>query len=134
MNDYFDIDMYYGTLKVSVKSSYFRLKERPSFIVYGKCGSFVKFYKDRQEADLKKFYLPEHEDFGLDSPEHYGVLSYAGEDGVFHEEKVPSERGDYGRYYDALYETIMNGAPRLISDAETLLQLEILEEAVKDLH
>ena len=32
-NDYFDLDMYYGTLKVSVKSSYFRVKERPSFVV-----------------------------------------------------------------------------------------------------
>ena len=42
MNDYFDLDLYYGTLKVSVKSSYFRIKERPSFIVYGKKGMFVK--------------------------------------------------------------------------------------------
>ena len=27
MNDYFDLDLYYGTLKISVKSSYFRIKE-----------------------------------------------------------------------------------------------------------
>ena len=59
MNDYFDIDLYYGLLKVSVKSSYFRVKERPSFVVYGKKGVFVKQGKDKQEADLKKFYLPE---------------------------------------------------------------------------
>lgn len=38
MNDYFDIDLYYGALKVSVKSSYFRIKSRPSFVVYGKKG------------------------------------------------------------------------------------------------
>lgn len=38
MNDYFDLDLYYGTLKVSVKSSYFRIKERPSFVLYGKKG------------------------------------------------------------------------------------------------
>ena len=42
MNDYFDLDLYYGTLKVSVKSSYFRVKSRPSFIVYGKKGMFGK--------------------------------------------------------------------------------------------
>lgn len=36
MNDYFDLDLFYGRMKVSVKSSYFRLKERPSFVVYGK--------------------------------------------------------------------------------------------------
>lgn len=36
MNDYFDLDLYYGNFKVSVKSSYFRVKERPSFVIYGK--------------------------------------------------------------------------------------------------
>ena len=133
MNDYFDLDLYYGKLKVSVKSSYFRLKERPSFIVYGKKGVFVKQEKDRQEADLKKFYLPDHDDFGLDTPEQYGVLSYMDDQGVFHEEKVPSVRGDYGRYYDALYETVMNGKPKLVKDSETLLQLEILEKGIQGL-
>ncbi len=58
MNDYFDIDMYYGTLKVSVKSSYFRVKSRPKFIVYGKKGMFVKETDDRQEEHLKMFYMP----------------------------------------------------------------------------
>ena len=42
MNDYFDLDFFYGPLKVSIKSSYFRIKERPSFVVYGKKGMFVK--------------------------------------------------------------------------------------------
>ena len=54
MNDYFDLDLYYGTLKVSVKSSYFRAKERPSFIIYGKKGMFVKEKKDKQEEHLKR--------------------------------------------------------------------------------
>lgn len=36
MNDYFDLDLYYGVTKVSVKSSYFRIKARPSFVLYGK--------------------------------------------------------------------------------------------------
>lgn len=36
MNDYFDLDFFYGNMKISIKSSYFRIKERPSFVVYGK--------------------------------------------------------------------------------------------------
>ena len=58
MNDYFDLDLYYGILKVSIKSSYFRVKERPSFVVYGDKGCFIKANKDRQEEHLKLFYLP----------------------------------------------------------------------------
>jgi predicted dehydrogenase len=68
MNDYFDLDLFYGNLKVSVKSSYFRIKERPSFIVYGKKGMFVKQTKDRQEEHLKLFYMPGQPDFGYVNP------------------------------------------------------------------
>lgn len=134
MNDYFDLDFFYEGFKVSVQSSYFRSKPRPSFELYGRRGYFVKETQDRQEADLKKFYLPAgHEDFGLDMPEHYGTLVYYDESGNYHEEKVPSEKGDYARYYDALYETIMHGAPPLVTEEETMEQMRILAEAGKDL-
>jgi predicted dehydrogenase len=133
MNDYFDLDLYYGTLKVSVKSSYFRLKERPSFVVNGKKGCFVKYSKDRQEEHLKLFYMPDNKDFGIDTINHYGVLTYIDEAGTVHEEKVKSVNGDYGRVYDDLYEAIINGKDKTITDEQTLLQMEILETGVKDL-
>ena len=132
MNDYFDLDLYYGVLKVSVKSSYFRIKERPSFILYGKKGMFVKAVKDRQEYDLKHFYLPAGQpDFGCDTPAEYGVLTYE-KDGVIHEETVPTVKGDYARYYDALYETVINGAQPLVRKEQTLLQMRILEEGIRN--
>ena len=87
MNDYFDLDLYYGKLKVSVKSSYFRLTPRPSFIVYGKKGSFIKETKDRQEEHLKQFYMPTEPDFGVDLPQHYGTLTYMDDDNDYHQEK-----------------------------------------------
>ncbi|WP_439426237.1 Gfo/Idh/MocA family oxidoreductase [Oenococcus alcoholitolerans] len=132
MNDYFDLDLFYGsTLKVSVKSSYFRLKERPSFVVYGKKGVFIKEKKDRQETDLKHFYFPDHADFGIDRPEDYGTLTYIDDKGRYHEEKVVSEVGDYSRVYNDLYESIINGKEKSVKDEETILQLEILETAIK---
>lgn len=133
MNDYFDLDLYYGTLKVSVKSSYFRLKERPSFVVHGKKGCFVKETKDRQEEHLKLFYMPDNKDFGIDTIKQYGVLTYIDEEGNIHEEKVKSVNGDYGRVYDDLYEAIVNGKAKTITDEQTLLQMEILETGVRDL-
>lgn len=133
MNDYFDVDMYYGTLKVSVKSSYFRIKARPKYAVYGKKGMFVKNSDDRQEADLKKFYMPGQPGFGTDSPEEYGVLTYMDDNGVYHEEKVVSEQGDYARYYDALYETIINGKAPLVRREQTEYLIQMLEEAVAGL-
>lgn len=130
-NDYFDLDLYYGTLKVSVKSSYFRVKERPSFVVYGKKGCFEKARKDRQEEHLKLFYLPDQPDFGKDLPEHFGILMYYDDENVYHEEKVPSVNGDYGRIYDGMYRSILEGQEKIVKDEETLLQLKMLEEGIQ---
>lgn len=133
MNDYFDIDLYYGVFKVSVKSSFFRIKSRPSFVIYGKKGMFVKETKDRQEEHLKQFYMPDNADFGLDKPEHYGVLTYMDELGIYHEEKVPSVAGDYSRYYQALYDTLINGQVQEVTAQQTLLQIRLLEKGIKSL-
>lgn len=130
MNDYFDIDMYYETLKISVKSSYFRVKERPSFIVYGKKGMFVKQTKDRQEEHLKLFHMPINDDFGLDTPDHFGVLTYYDEQNVYHEEKVPTIKGDYARVYNGIYDCIVHGKEQIIKHEQTLLQIEMLEAGI----
>lgn len=133
MNDYFDIDLYYGGLKVAVKSSYFRIKARPSFVVYGQKGMFVKETKDRQEEHLKMFYLPDHPDFGLDTPEQYGTVTYVDDQGQYHEEKVVSEVGDYSRVYSAIYETLVHGKTKAVKDEETILQIKMLAEAISQI-
>lgn len=132
MNDYFDLDFYYPKLKVSIRSSYFRLKARPSFTVYGSKGVFVKQTRDRQEEHLKLFYMPEHSDFGLDLPEHYGILTYLDADGVYREETVVSEKGDYARVYQDIYQSIIHGKDKLVKDEETLMQLAILEKGLAE--
>lgn len=130
MNDYFDIDLYYGGLKVSVKSSYFRIKSRPSFVVYGQKGMFVKETKDRQEEHLKMFYMLDHDDFGVDQPEQYGTLTYIDDQGKYHEEKVVSEVGDYSRVYQDIYETLVHHKEKTVKDEETILQVKMLSEAI----
>ena len=35
--------------------------------------------------------------------------------------------GDYGLYYDSVYDTLVNHKPRLVSDEEILTDMEILE-------
>ncbi len=132
----FDFDLYYDELgiKATAAASYLAAIQRPSFEVYGQRGTFIKVEKDQQERDLKKFYLPEgHPDFGLDTPEQYGTLRYYDEDGTFHEERVETVRSTYTAFYEALYETVANGAPQLVAAQETIAQMRILEDAVRNL-
>lgn len=134
MNDYFDLDLFFGhRLKASVKSSYFRAKARPSVVVYGMKGMFIKEMKDKQEEHLKMFFMPGEPGFGEDKPSEYGTLIYYDDEGVCHEEKVPTVTGDYARYYDALYETVMNGREQLVKPEETMAQIEIMENAIRGL-
>jgi predicted dehydrogenase len=133
---FYDFDLYYDELgiKATAASNYHAAIQRPSFEVYGTRGTFIKVEKDQQERDLKKFYLPAgHPDFGLDTPEQWGTLRYYDEDGVMHEERVETVRSTYSGFYEALYETVANGAPQLVKPEETIAQLRILEEATKDL-
>lgn len=132
MNDYFDLDLHYSPFKVSIKSSFFRLKSRPRFVAYGTKGVFVKQTEDRQEEHLKLFYLPKgHADFGVDLPQHYGILTYMDDEGHYHEEKVVSERGDYARVYDDIYQAIVHGQEKFIRDEETILVMDILEKGME---
>ena len=60
-------------------------------------------------------------------------MIYMDDNGIYHEEKVPTVTGDYGRYYDALYETVMNGKEQLVKPLETITQIEIMENGIKGL-
>lgn len=134
LNDYFNIDLYYKKpLKVTIGSSYFRMKQRPRFTVYGTKGMFVKQTEDRQEYDLKRFYMPtpDHPDFGMDREMDYGTLTYYNEHNEYIEEKVTTVPGDYAYMYDAIYETIRNGKEQLVTPEQTLTQLRMLEEGIK---
>ena len=130
MNDYFDIDLNYENLRYSVRASYFRAHARPSFEAYGTRGYFVKEHKDRQEEHLKLFYMPNQPDFGLDRPEDYGTLVWYDKDGSYHEEKVVSEKGNYARVYEDIYEVLAHGADQHVRPEHTLLVMHMLEEAV----
>lgn len=133
MSDYFDLDLFYGTLKVSVKASFFRIKPRSAVTAYGRNGLFVKAKTDRQEEHLKLFYLPGQPGFGEDRPEDYGVLTWR-ENGIIREETVPTVQGDYARVYDALYDAIINHAPQKVTKEQSLTQIRILEMCIQGLH
>jgi hypothetical protein len=56
-----------------------------------------------------------------------GIIEYINEKNEIVKREVPAARGDYGGVYDALYETIVNGAPGYVSETDIITNLEILE-------
>ncbi|MBN0832575.1 hypothetical protein JTL90_34365, partial [Pseudomonas aeruginosa] len=54
-------------------------------------------------------------------------LVYVNEAGEMVREAVPLESGDYGRVYDALYDTLVNGQPNYVKETDVLTNMEILQ-------
>ena len=135
-NDYFDYDLYYDELglKCTAQANYVSAFLRPSFLISGDRGAYLRMEKDQQERDLKKFYLPAgHDDFGLDALEQWGTLRWMDEDDHMHEERVEPVRSTYSAFYEALYETVAAGAPQLVTPEQTLAQMRILEQGMEGL-
>ncbi|MDR0299090.1 MAG: oxidoreductase [Streptococcaceae bacterium] len=127
-DNYFDVDLHYGNqLKVKVKTNYTVAKDYPRFIVHGRNGSFIKYGEDQQENDLKAGIMPEIAGFGEDSPMLYGIAKYRNANGDWIEKQIKTPVGDYGRFYDALYETLVNGAEPLVTEEQAVTAIEILE-------
>jgi scyllo-inositol 2-dehydrogenase (NADP+) len=105
VDDYFDLTLHYGARRVCLKSSSLIAAPRPRFALYGTAGSFVKYGLDPQEAQLKAGIDPKANGFALDESD--GTLKF----GDGRKGKVPSERGDYLAFYEAVADAILNGAP-----------------------
>src|SRR5699024_11091342 len=76
--------------------------------------------------------MPYNKDFGLYTLEHFGTLTYIDYSNVYHEEKVPTVPGDYGRIYDDLYDAIVSGTEKTIKDEETILQIENIRNRTEE--
>lgn len=124
-DDTFEAQLFYGDMKAIVKTSHLVKIDYPKFLVHGTKGSFIKFGIDQQETSLKAYIMPGEPGFAADSS--VGVLEYVNDVGETVREELKPETGDYGRVYDALYETIVNGKPNYVREIEALTNLEILE-------
>ncbi|MGL9746879.1 oxidoreductase [Enterococcus sp. DIV0170] len=128
VDNYFDVDLHYGHIfKVKVKTNHVVASSYPRFILHGENGSFVKYGEDQQENDLKAGIMPGSPGFGEDSVMYYGIARYKNANGDWIEKQIKTPVGDYGRYYDAVYETLKNGAEPLVSQEEALTNIQILE-------
>lgn len=128
VDNYFDVDLHYGhTFKVKVKTNHVVASSYPRFILHGENGSFVKYGEDQQENDLKAGIMPGSPGFGEDSVMYYGIARYKNANGDWIEKQIKTPVGDYGRYYEAVYETLKNGAEPLVSQEEALTNIQILE-------
>lgn len=65
--------------------------------------------------------------YGNNNPRMYGQLTYLNANGDQIVKQIQTPKGDYGRVYDSVYETIINGHKQLVNEVEMLTIIDILE-------
>jgi predicted dehydrogenase len=96
----------------------------PRFRVLGSSAAYEKAGLDPQEAQMSEGIMPGHPEYGLEPPSRWGRL-VRGEDA----EAVPTERGDYPRFYADVARALLDASPPPVAAADAVATLEILEAA-----
>jgi predicted dehydrogenase len=96
----------------------------PRFRVLGLRGAYEKHGLDPQEAQLAGGMSTEDPEYGLDPVERWGSI-VRGEE----RSEVPTERGAYPRFYEAVAAAILRGDPPPVSAADAVELLRLLEAA-----
>ncbi|MCH6235325.1 oxidoreductase [Cognataquiflexum rubidum] len=123
-DDFFDITMMYGGLKVRLTASVLANAPIPRFMILGEKGSYAKYGLDVQEKAFKAGQIPEGINWGLEDAAAWGKL---------HLENItttyPTERGDYRIFYQNIADAIQGKSFPDVKMQEAIDVLKIIEAA-----
>jgi predicted dehydrogenase len=129
VDDYFEVLLYYPSMRVRLKASYQTREALPGYVIHGSKGSFIKNKADVQERDLQAGKAPGSNDWGTEPEDQQGLLHTQMPDGKIIKEYITSEKGNYGEYYAAMYNAIRNKANVPVTANEGLNVIKIIEAA-----
>jgi len=133
VDDYMELLLYYPAqrnLRVRLKSSYLVREPIPAIGLYGTLGTFLKPKADPQEQRLLAGAMPEGDDWGVEPDSGKGLL-HTEKDGKVIREHIPSLRGDYGEFYESMYEAIRNNKPVPVTAEEGTDIIRVITAAYK---
>jgi predicted dehydrogenase len=130
VDDYFDLKLFYPNHRVTLKSSYYVREPMPGYQLHGTLGSFIKHKTDVQETDLQANKKPGGDDWGIE-PENQKGLLHTEKDGKVIKEFIPSLKGNYGDYYQGVFNAIRNNAPMPVTGDDGMKVIQVIEAAIK---
>lgn len=132
VDDYFMIRFLRPALnpavKVTLKASYLMREAEPRFVLHGTLGSFVKYGVDKQEAALLRGEMPGQPHWGEETEEEWGLI-HTEVDGKEIYRKYPGIPGNYGGFYQNIYEHLRLGKPLQTGAYDILNVIRVIEAA-----
>ena len=129
VDDNFSLLLYYPTFRVILKASSSVREAIPANLVHGLKGSFIKPRADVQEADLIAGKKPGGAKWGIEPESGQGLL-HTEKDGNVIREYIPSAAGNYGDYYEGIYQALANGKQVPVTADEGICTIQVIEAAI----
>jgi scyllo-inositol 2-dehydrogenase (NADP+) len=130
VDDYFEITLYYGRLRVILGSTQIGAAPRPRFALHGTEGSLVKYGLDPQEERLKGGQGPLASGFGDDDSGLFATFT----DAHGTSERIPTRPGRYLDFYEGVAAAILDDAPLPVDPRDARDGLRIIELARLSAH
>jgi len=130
VDDYVDLKLFYPNHRITLKSSYYVREPMPGYQFHGTLGSLIKHKTDVQETDLQAHKKPGGDDWGIEPEDQRGLL-HTEKNGKVIKEYIQSEKGNYGDYYQAIYNAIRNKGAVPVSGEDGMNVIRVIEAAIK---
>ena len=128
VDDFFDLNLYYKELRVSLKASCLVREPGPRYSLHGTHGSFIKYGIDPQEEALKHGMLPNNLDWGKEPKSSWGTVN-TDKQGLHYVGKIETFPGNYMAFYNNVYDAIVKGTELAVKPQEAINIIKIIEAA-----
>jgi len=128
--DAYELILDYDSLKVTLKSGYLVREPGPRYLLHGSEGSFVKYGIDPQEEALKVGGVPGSPGWGMEPESDWGLLN-TGLQGLHFRGKIESLPGNYSRFYEGVYQAIVQGGEPPVKPEEAAAVIRIIGAAME---
>lgn len=126
VEDYVEAILYYPDKRVRVKISDANVRQQDAYIIHGDKGSFFKPRSDRQEDELLAGAKPTAAHWCKEPDGAEGVL-YERREGAVQAQTIPTESGNYYRYYEAVYQCLTVGAPNPVPGVDGVCNMAVMD-------
>lgn len=128
-DDYFDVTLFYGSMRVVLHAASLVADNRLRFAVHGEHGSYLKHGLDTQEDMLRAGRQPGGAGWGEDPTP--GTLTRVETDGRLVRHTLDNERGDYRACYARWRDAMAGDGPAPVTGDEALQLMDLLVLAVR---
>ncbi|WP_147821960.1 oxidoreductase [Salidesulfovibrio onnuriiensis] len=124
--DYFNLVLHYPDKVATLHADLFSAGPNRRFCVNGDKGSYEKYGLDPQEERLINGLRPTKAEWADETTDQYGTLYTADSN-----EAVPTERGGYQIYFQAMAEAIRTGGEPPVTAQDALWNIRLIELAME---